>query len=140
LLDTHVALWVPALVNVSGVFLLRQQFFAIPRELEDAARVDGAGRLRIFWQVDLPLIQSALVVQAVLSFLFFWNDLLWPLIVMSDREKFTLTVGLLFFEFRSGIGVFLAGAVLAAFPAALFYAVFQRQIIDGVITVGLAGR
>ena len=139
-LDTHVALWVPALVNVGGVFLLRQQFFGIPRELEDAARVDGAGRLRIFWQVDLPLIGAALIVQAVLSFLFFWNDLLWPLVVLSDRDRYTLTLGLLFFSFNTGMSTYFAAAVLAAIPAFAFYALFQRQIIAGVTTAGLAGR
>jgi len=139
-LNTHAALWVPALVNVGGVFLLRQQFFSIPRELEDAARVDGAGLWRIFWQVDLPLIGPALIVQAVLSFLFFWNDLLWPLVVLSDRNLYTLTLSLLFLSFRTGIGTYFAGAVLAAFPAFAFYSIFQRQIIEGVTTVGLTGR
>jgi multiple sugar transport system permease protein len=140
LLDTHVALWLPALANVAGVFLLRQHFFSIPRELEDAARVDGAGRFRVYWQICLPLVQSTLVVQAILSFLFFWNDLLWPLIVLSDRNKMTLTVGILFLSFRAGLGVYFAAGVLAALPAVLFYAFFHRQIIEGVTTSGLVGR
>lgn len=140
LLNTQFALWIPAMANVAGMFLLRQHFFSIPSELEDAARVDGAGRFRIFWQVCLPLVQSSLVTQAILSFLFFWNDLLWPLIVMSDRNNFTLTVGLLFLSFRSGIGVYFAGGVLAALPALLFYLIFHRQIIQGITTTGMMGR
>lgn len=140
LLDTHVALWLPALANVAGVFLLRQHFFSIPMELEDAARVDGAGRFRLYWQICLPLVTSTLVVQAVISFLFFWNDLLWPLIVLSDRNKMTLTVGILFLSFRAGLGVYFAAGVLAALPAVLFYTVFNRRIIESVTTAGLAAR
>ena len=140
LLDTHVALWIPAMANVGGVFLLRQSFFAIPRELEDAARVDGAGRFRVFWQVCLPLVQSSLVAQSILSFLFFWNDLLWPLIVLFDRTKLTLPVGILFMGFNSGIGMYFAAGFLSAIPVLLFYAVFHRQIIEGVTAAGLAGR
>jgi multiple sugar transport system permease protein len=140
LLDTHTALWLPALANVAGVFLLRQHFFSIPRELEDAAKVDGASRFRVYWQIALPLVQSTLVVQAIISFLFFWNDLLWPLIVLSSTEKITLTVGILLLGFRSGLGIYFAAGVLSALPAVLFYAFFHRQIIEGVTTSGLAGR
>lgn len=140
LLNTQFALWIPAMANVAGMFLLRQHFFSIPSELEDAARVDGAGKFRIFWQVCLPLVQSSLVTQAILSFLFFWNDLLWPLIVLSDRDNLTLSVGLLFLSFRSGIGVYFAGGLLAALPALLFYIIFHRQIIQGITTAGLAAR
>ena len=140
LLDTHLALWIPAMANVGGVFLLRQHFFAIPHELEDAARVDGAGRFRIFCQVCLPLVQSSLVAQSILSFLFFWNDLLWPLIVLSDRTKLTLPVGILFLGFNSGIGLYFAAGFLSAIPALLFYGIFNRQIIEGVTAAGLTGR
>ena len=139
-LNTHVALWIPAMANVGGVFLLRQGFFAIPRELEDAARVDGAGRFRIFWQVCLPLVQSSLVAQSILSFLFFWNDLLWPLIVLSDNAKLTLPVGILFMGFRTGMGLYFAAGFLSAIPALLFYAAFHRQILEGVTAAGLTGR
>ena len=140
LLNTQFALWIPAMANVTGMFLLRQHFFSIPSELEDAARVDGAGKFRIFWQVCLPLVQSSLVTQAILSFLFFWNDLLWPLIVLSDRDNLTLSVGLLLLSFRTGIGVYFAGGLLAALPALLFYIIFHRQIIQGITTAGLAAR
>jgi len=140
LLDTDVALWLPALANVAGVFLLRQHFFSIPRELEDAARVDGAGRFRVYWQICLPLVKSTLVVLAIISFLFFWNDLLWPLIVLSSSDKITLTVGILLLSFRAGLGIYFAAGVLAALPALLFYVFFNRQIIEGVTTSGLVGR
>lgn len=140
LLNTHVALWIPALANIGGVFLLRQQFFAIPRELEDAARVDGAGRLRIFFQVCLPLVKPALMTLTILTFLLFWNDLLWPLIVLSDRNLLTLTVGILFLSFRTGIGIYFAAGLLSAAPALLLYLIFHKQIIEGVSAAGLSGR
>ena len=140
LLNTHVALWIPALANVGGVFLLRQQFFAIPRELEDAARVDGAGRMRIFLQICLPLVKPALMTLSILTFLLFWNDLLWPLIVISDRNLLTLTVGILFLSFREGIGVYFAAGLLSAVPALAFYLIFHKQIIEGVSAAGLSGR
>ncbi len=89
--------------------------------------------------VALAII-ATLVVQAIISFLFFWNDLLWPLIVLSDRNKMTLTVGILFLSFRAGLGVYFAAGVLAALPAVLFYAAFNRRIIESVTTAGLAGR
>lgn len=139
-LDTHLALWLPALANAGGMFLLRQHFFSIPRELEDAARVDGAGRFRLYWQVCLPLVQASLVAQAILSFLFFWNDLLWPLIVLSDRMKFTLPVGILFMGFRSGLGVYFAAGALSAIPAVIFYLLFQKRIVESVTAASLAGR
>lgn len=102
--------------------------------------MDGAGRFRVFWQVCLPLVQSSLVAQSILSFLFFWNDLLWPLIVLFDRTKLTLPVGILFMGFNSGIGMYFAAGFLSAIPVLLFYAVFHRQIIEGVTAAGLAGR
>lgn len=141
LLNTHVALWMPALANAGGMFLLRQSFFALPAELEDAARVDGAGRLRLFWQIALPLVQPALVTQAMIAFLLFWNDLLWPLIVLSDRDNFTLTLGLLFRSFRfGGPGAIYASGALSVIPALLFYLVFHRRIIEGVTAANPLSR
>jgi len=90
LLNTFHAVWWPAAASVVGIFLMRQHFYAIPRDLEDAARVDGAGPFRIYWQVCLPLVRGAMVALAIFTFLGMWNDLFWPLIVLSDREMFTL--------------------------------------------------
>lgn len=140
LLDTHLALWLPALANAGGMFLLRQHFFSIPKELEDSARVDGAGRFRLYWQICMPLVQSSLVAQSILSFLFFWNDLFWPLIVLSDRDKLTLPVGILFMSFRGGMGVYFAAGVLSAIPAIIAYLVFQHRIVESVTAASLAGR
>jgi len=142
LLDTYHALWWPAFATVGGIFLLRQHFYSIPRELEEAAIMDGAGRFRIFWQVCLPLVRSAMVALAIFTFLVFWNDLFWPLVVLSGRTTLTLPVGLLVIEQGSYIqrGLAFAGAFIGSAPPLIFYAIFQRQIIQGITTAGLAAR
>jgi multiple sugar transport system permease protein len=142
LLDTYQAIWWPGAASVGGIFLLRQHFYSIPRELEDAARIDGANRFRIYWDVCLPLVRSALVAQGIFTFLGFWNDLFWPLIVLSERHTLTLPVGLLILIQGSYIqrGLAFSGAFIASAPPLLFYAIFQRQIIQGITTAGLAGR
>jgi multiple sugar transport system permease protein len=95
LLDTYNAIWWPAAASVTGIFLLRQHFYAIPMELEDAARVDGANRFRIYWQICLPLVRGAMLVAlTIFSFLGLWNDLFWPLIVLSKQTMLTLPIGL----------------------------------------------
>jgi multiple sugar transport system permease protein len=142
LLDTYHAIWWPGAASVGGIFLLRQHFYSIPRELEDAANIDGANRFRVYWNICLPLVRSALVAQGIFTFLGFWNDLFWPLIVLSERTNLTLPVGLLILSQGSYIqrGLAFAGAFIASAPPLIFYAIFQRQIIEGITTAGLAGR
>jgi multiple sugar transport system permease protein len=142
LLDTYQAIWWPGAATVGGIFLLRQHFYSIPHELEDAARIDGANRFRIYWDVCLPLVRSALVALGIFTFLGFWNDLFWPLIVLSERHTLTLPVGLLILIQGSYIqrGLAFSGAFIASAPPMVFYAIFQRQIIQGITTAGLAGR
>jgi multiple sugar transport system permease protein len=141
-LDTYTALWLPGAAGAGTIFFLRQQFFAIPRELEDAAVVDGANRFRVFWQICLPLVQSALVATGILTALGFWNELFWALIMLSSRETITLPVGLLVLT-QSGYvqrGLAFAGGFIATAPPLILYAIFQRRIIAGMATAGLAGR
>lgn len=142
LLNSYHAIWWPAAASVTGIFLMRQHFYSIPVELEDAARVDGAGRFRIYWQICLPLVRGALVALFIFTFLGLWNDLFWPLIVLSDRAMLTLPVGLLIIQQGSYIqrGLAFAGAFIASAPVLVFYAFFQRKIIAGITTAGLAGR
>ena len=142
LLDTYHAIWWPAAASVTGIFLMRQHFYSIPKELEDAARVDGAGRFRIYWQICLPLVRGALVALAIFTFLGLWNDLFWPLIVLNKQAKLTLPIGLVVLQQGSYIqrGLAFAGAFIATMPALIFYAIFQRQIIAGITTTGLAGQ
>lgn len=142
LLDTYHAIWWPGAAAVGGIFLLRQHFYSVPRELEDAAYIDGAGRFRVYWEICLPLVRSAMVALGIFTLLGFWNDLFWPLIVLSDRPNLTLPVGLLILSQGSYIqrgGVF-AGAFIASAPVLISYAIFQRQIIQGITTAGMAGR
>jgi multiple sugar transport system permease protein len=141
-LDTlHALIW-PAGGGVLGIFLLRQHFQSIPKELEEAARVDGADRFRIYWQVCLPLVRGTLFALGILTFLASWNDLFWPLIVLSDRTHLTLPAGLAILGQGNYVqrGITMAAAVIASAPPLILYAIFQRQIIAGISTTGLAGR
>jgi multiple sugar transport system permease protein len=142
MLDTYHAIWWPAAASVTGIFLLRQHFYTIPSELEEAARVDGAGRFRIFWQICLPLVTNSLAALAIFTFLGLWNDLFWPLIVLSKQIVLTLPIGLVVLQQGSYIqrGLAFAGAFVATVPVLIFYAIFQRKIIAGITTAGMAGR
>jgi multiple sugar transport system permease protein len=137
----HAVIW-PHGAGVFGIFLLRQQFLSIPKELEEAAVMDGASRLRIYWQICLPLVRSAMVALGIFTFLGSWNDLFWPLIVLSDRINLTLPVGLAVLGQGNYVqrGLTMAAAVIASAPPLILYAIFQRRIIAGVATTGLAGR
>jgi multiple sugar transport system permease protein len=128
--------------NVFGVFLLRQHFLSIPKELEEAAVMDGAGRFRIYWQIALPLVTSAMVALGIFTFLGNWNDLFWPLVIMSDRAKLTLPVGLAVLGGGNYVqrGLTMAAAALATTPPLILYAIFQRRIIEGVSLTGMGGR
>lgn len=128
--------------NVFGVFLLRQHFLSIPKELEEAAVVDGAGRFRIYWQVCLPLVKSAMIALGIFTFLNNWNDLFWPLIILSDRSTLTLPVGLQVLGGGNYVqrGVTMAAAALASAPPLILYIIFQRRIIAGVALTGMGGR
>jgi multiple sugar transport system permease protein len=141
-LDTpHALIW-PAGAGVGGIFLLRQHFQSIPKDLEDAAVVDGAGRFRVYWQICLPLVKGTLVALGIFTFLNSWNDLFWPLIVLSDRNHLTLPAGLAILGQGNYVqrGITMAAAVIASTPPLILYIIFQRRIIAGISTTGLAGR
>jgi len=141
-LDTpHALIW-PAGAGVGGIFLLRQHFQSIPKDLEDAAVVDGAGRFRVYWQICLPLVKGTLVALGIFTFLISWNDLFWPLIVLSDRNHLTLPAGLAILGQGNYVqrGITMAAAVIASTPPLILYIIFQRRIIAGISTTGLAGR
>ena len=142
MLDTYHAIIWPGAASVGGIFLLRQHFFSIPRDLEEAAVVDGAGRFRVYWQVCLPLVRSAMVALGIFTFLGSWNDLFWPFVVLSERVGLTLPVGLLILGQGSYIqrGLAFAGAFISSVPPLILYSIFQRQIIQGITTAGLGGR
>ena len=142
LLNSYHAIWWPAAAQVTGIFLMRQHFYAIPSDIEDAARIDGAGRFRIYWQVCVPMVTGSMFALFIFVFLGLWNDLFWPLIVLGEREVYTLPVGLIFIQQGSYIqrGLAYAGAFIASFPVLIFYAIFQRRIIRGITMTGMAGQ
>jgi multiple sugar transport system permease protein len=138
-LDTYQGLIIPRATSAFGIFMLRQFFLSIPRELDEAARIDGAGHFRIYWRIILPLAKPALATLAVLHFMNLWNDLLWPLIVTSSTEMRTLPAGLTLFggQHVTDHAVLLAGATISLLPLALAFFLAQRFFVEGVATTGL---
>jgi multiple sugar transport system permease protein len=138
--NTYGALMLPGLAGVFGVFFLRQFFTQIPIELEEAAYVDGANRFRTFFSVILPISGPAIATLAVISFLAYWNDYLWPLISCQGGGC-TLTPGLrnLQGQFTFEYGLLMAGAVLAAIPVLTFYVLAQRWVVQAVTASGIKG-
>jgi alpha-1,4-digalacturonate transport system permease protein len=130
---------IPAAATPTGVFLLRQYMLTIPDELLDSARIDGATEWRIYWQIVLPLAGPALAVLAIFSVMWRWNDFLWPLIVLSRKELFTLQVGLNSFqgEFNTQWDLVLAMTVLTLLPITLIFAFLQKYITTGIATTGM---
>lgn len=142
LTNTHWALILPALVTPFGIFLLRQYFLTIPVDFEDAAFVDGAGRFRTFVTVVLPLSGPALTALGILAFTFWWNDLLFPLVMINDPELQTLPVGLLLLTGRfaeGSLSVIAAGITLAVLPVLVVFLILQKQIVRSVAGSGLKG-
>ncbi|WP_116998108.1 carbohydrate ABC transporter permease [Desertimonas flava] len=142
LVDSFAALILPTIVSSFGVFLLRQAFSALPRELDEAAFIDGAGHFRVFARVLLPLIGPALATFAVFAFMSTWNSFIWPLVITqaSDRHV-TLPVGLsrLNGRFSTDWNVVMAGSVMTIVPILAFYLVTQRWVIRSVAFAGLKG-
>lgn len=140
-IDTYQGLTVPFLTSVFATFFLRQFFATIPRELEDAARIDGCGRLRFLWQIMLPLSRPALGAITLFAFLGHWDDYLWPLVITNSTHMRTLPIGLRFFVEESGTQYhyMMAAALITLGPVlALFFAA-QRQFIEGIALTGLKG-
>ena len=142
MIDTHWGLILPQVVAPAMVFILKKFFDAIPIELEDAARVDGAGRLRIFWSIVLPLSRPILASVAIFVFIAAWNNFLWPFLVINDTTLMTLPVGLQTVISAYGVqyAQVMAQAVLAALPLIIVFIVFQKQIVKGVATSGFGGQ
>jgi multiple sugar transport system permease protein len=137
--DSYAALILPFLAGGFGTFFMRQTISVIPDDLVDAARLDGAGEFTIFWRIILPLCKPALASLAIIYILWRWNDVLWPLLVISDRSMYTVTQGLAIAGRSQGIytGVALATAVMAILPVMIIYLLLQRHIIRGIATTGL---
>ncbi|HWB36676.1 MAG TPA: carbohydrate ABC transporter permease [Rugosimonospora sp.] len=140
-LNSLPALIVPGLFSAFGTFLLRQFFLGLPVELDEAARLDGASPLRIWWSVMLPLARPGLVALGILTALWSWNDFFWPLVVNTDPEKMTLSAGLasLQGQFTTDYPVLMAGSLLASLPVVAVFVVLQRSFVDGIAFTGTKG-
>jgi multiple sugar transport system permease protein len=137
--DTYFALLAPGLASAFGVFLLRQAVAGVPVELDEAATLDGAGHLRVFATIVLPLIRPTLATVAVFAFMSSWNSFLWPLVVIRSPEFMTLPLGLstLHGQFTTQWDVVMAGSVLSIVPIAVVYLLAQRHIIAGIAHTGI---
>ena len=143
-LSTYQGLIVPeaAMIFAFGVFLLRQFFVTMPRELEDAALIDGAGPWQVFWRIIIPLSQPVLAALAIFAFRSAWNDFLWPLIAVNKPEMFPLPVALALLRSAyssESYGPIMAGAALSAAPLLIVFVVANRRIVEGVRLSGLKG-
>lgn len=142
MVNTYFGLILPFLAGPFGVFLMRQFMQGIPDELIDAARVDGAGELRIFATVVLPLCKPALATLGILTFLGSWNNFLWPLVVASTEDMYTLPVALALYSVgqnSTNFGLLLAGSCVVLLPVLVVFLTMQRHIVQGLATTGLKG-
>ncbi|MBC8172214.1 MAG: carbohydrate ABC transporter permease [Anaerolineae bacterium] len=141
LLNNYAGVIVPGLAGVFGIFFMRQFFESLPRELEEAAYIDGASRVQTFLYIALPLAKPALATLGIITFLGSWNDFLWPLLILKDRQLLTLPPGLRTLQgaFTSEYGQMMAGAVITSIPVLILYILLQRYIVESVQTTGLKG-
>jgi len=140
-LNTLQALILPGMFSAFGTFLLRQFFLTLPKEVEEAARLDGANPLQVYWYVALPLVKPGLLALGILTILWSWNDLLWPLIVTIDPERMPLSAGLatLQGQYDTPYTLLMAGSLLATAPVILLFLMLQKQFIQGIAMTGTKG-
>jgi multiple sugar transport system permease protein len=148
--NTYLPLWVPAFFGTPFfIFITRQYMRSIPPEMLEAARIDGAGVLRSYWHIVLPLCKPVMVVMTVFTFQGVWSDFVGPLLYVSDEAKFTLPIALAYFRAQSGhaaaqganssLHLLMAGTFLVAIPPLLLYFLVQKQLIGGIARIGLKG-
>lgn len=139
LTNTLPGLIIPRMTNAFGIFFLRQFFLSLPKDLEEAARMDGASEWRIYWGVVMPLAKPALLTLGLFHFQYNWNDLLWPLIMSADVDSSTLPAGLALFMGQHVVeyGLLMAGALLSLLPVIVFFLIIQRSFVAGIATTGL---
>jgi multiple sugar transport system permease protein len=139
LLDSYGGLIIPRATNAFGIFMLRQFFLTLPKELDEAARMDGCSEFGIYWRIILPLSGPALATLAIFHFMYNWNDFLWPLLITSSIEMRTLPAGLALFVGSHVVeyGVVMAGAILALLPLLVAFLFAQRYFIQGIAMTGI---
>ncbi|GAB2539728.1 carbohydrate ABC transporter permease [Brachybacterium huguangmaarense] len=141
LIDHLSAAIVPWLASAFGIYLMRQFFVSLPRELEEAGMIDGCNRLQVFWRIVLPLARPALATLAVFTLLGSWNDLVWPLVAINNEDAFTLQLGLANFQGtrRTDWSSLMAGNVVATLPLLVLFLVAQKQFVATMASAGLKG-
>ena len=141
LLNTYWAVILPQVPTAIAVFIFKQFFDGLPRDLDEAARVDGAGFFRIYWTIVMPLARPVVSAVAIFSFVWAWNNLLWPLLVLTNPKLMTIPVGLATVQGTYGIRYAdtMASAILGALPLVLVFLLFQRRIVEGIAGTGLKG-
>jgi multiple sugar transport system permease protein len=140
--NSYTALILPWAFTAFGTFLLRQFFFGIPRELEEAAMVDGAGRLRVLLQIIVPIARPALAVLAVFTFIAYWNSFLWPLIIVNTSNMATVPLGLDMFRGQQGSQwhLMMAASMISMLPSVVMLLLLQRYLVRGIALTGMGGR
>jgi len=141
-LNTYEGLIIPYFFSAFGTFLLRQYFLTIPKDLEDAAVLDGCHTLQVYWHVALPLARPAIIALGVLLSLGSWNDFLWPLIVTKSTDMHMLAVGISFFsrgQYIGNVALLMAAASVAVLPMLILFLLAQRQLIEGITLTGIQG-
>lgn len=141
LVNTYWGVIIPSLASVFGIFLIRQFMLSIPQELLEAARIDGAGELRIYWSVVMPLARPILATLAIFTFMTTWNDFMWPLIVLSSDARYTLPVAIasLSAEHAVDVELMMAGSVVTVLPVLLLFLFLQRYYIAGLMVGSVKG-
>ncbi len=139
LFGTFWAVILPSAATALGIFLARQFLLAIPDELIDAARIDGAGQLRVFWSIVLPLCRPLIAVMVLIAFMGQWNDFLWPLITLKDPQLYTLPVSLRFLQgqYDAEYGSLMAAALLTSVPLVVMFVLLQRWFVQGLARTGI---
>lgn len=141
--NTYHGLVIPRLATPIGVFLMAQFFAGLPKEIEEAAYIDGISRQRVFWSILLPLVRPAMVTLGVLTFLYAWNDYLWPLVSSQKTSNYTITVGLASiqtnFAQSEGLGRIMAAGIVASAPVLILFLMFQKYVVRAVALGGSKG-
>lgn len=141
LTDNHLALILPAFFSAFGVFLLRQFFMSLPRELEEAAEIDGCNLFMTYWRIMLPLVVPAMLTLGVFTLMNTWNDYMGPLIYLSSPEKYTMTLGIAYFKgvYTTQWNLVMAGSIVSVVPILIAYLCAQKYFIEGIAFSGVKG-
>jgi multiple sugar transport system permease protein len=139
LLDSYAGLIIPSIFNAFGIFLLRQFYLAVPRELEEAALIDGAGYFRIWWSIIVPLSRPIFSALAILFFLANWNSFLWPLTIISNQDLWMVQVAIASFrqQYNGSWSYIMAASTVVALPTIVMFVIFQKRIIESIKTSGI---